>query len=76
MGHAAAERDCRLPDDAGKQYKGGADHRFVDGKGQERGSLWSLRASVCTLATCTAADRSIARLAAITPCGIGNARHA
>ncbi len=29
--------ESRLPDEAGKQYKGGADHRFIDGKGQERG---------------------------------------
>jgi NADH-quinone oxidoreductase subunit G len=29
--------ESRLPDDAGKQYKGGADHRFTDTKGQDRG---------------------------------------
>jgi NADH-quinone oxidoreductase subunit G len=29
--------ESRLSDDAGKQYKGGADHRFTDGKGVERG---------------------------------------
>jgi NADH-quinone oxidoreductase subunit G len=29
--------ESRLPDDAGKQYKGGADFRFTDAKGVERG---------------------------------------
>lgn len=29
--------ESRLHDDVSKQYKGGADHRFTDGKGQERG---------------------------------------
>jgi NADH-quinone oxidoreductase subunit G len=29
--------ESRLGDDVGKQYKGGADHRFTDTKGQERG---------------------------------------
>lgn len=29
--------ESRLPDAAGKQYKGGPDHRFLDSKGQERG---------------------------------------
>ncbi len=29
--------ESRLPDDAGKQYKGGADHRFTDAKGIDRG---------------------------------------
>ncbi len=29
--------ESRLDDQVGKQYKGGADHRFTDAKGQERG---------------------------------------
>ena len=29
--------ESRLPDEAGKQYKGGADHRFTDSKGVDRG---------------------------------------
>jgi NADH-quinone oxidoreductase subunit G len=29
--------ESRLDDEVGKQYKGGADHRFIDIKGQERG---------------------------------------
>ncbi|MBA2481948.1 MAG: (2Fe-2S)-binding protein [Planctomycetes bacterium] len=29
--------ESRLDDEVGKQYKGGADHRFVDSKGEERG---------------------------------------
>lgn len=33
----AGQHHSRLHDDVGKQYKGGSDHRFVDGKGQERG---------------------------------------
>ncbi len=31
------KHESRLDDSAGKQYKGGADHRFVDSKGHERG---------------------------------------
>lgn len=33
----SGRHESRLPDDAGKQYKGGADHRFTDSKGVERG---------------------------------------
>ncbi len=29
--------ESRLDDEVGKQFKGGADHRFVDSKGQDRG---------------------------------------
>jgi len=29
--------ESRLPDEAGKQYKGGADFRFIDAKGTDRG---------------------------------------
>ncbi len=29
--------ESRLQDEVGKQYKGGADHRFVDAKGEDRG---------------------------------------
>jgi NADH-quinone oxidoreductase subunit G len=31
------KHESRLDDEVGKQYKGGADHRFVDSKGIERG---------------------------------------
>ncbi len=31
------KHESRLDDSVGKQYKGGADHRFVDSKGHERG---------------------------------------
>ena len=31
------KHESRLDDTVGKQYKGGADHRFVDSKGHERG---------------------------------------
>jgi NADH-quinone oxidoreductase subunit G len=33
----SGRHESRLPDEAGKQYKGGADHRFTDAKGVDRG---------------------------------------
>jgi NADH-quinone oxidoreductase subunit G len=33
----SGRHESRLDDEVGKVYKGGADHRFTDGKGQERG---------------------------------------
>ena len=33
----SGRHESRLDDEAGKVYKGGADHRFIDAKGQDRG---------------------------------------